>query len=84
MPKAEVPSEVVFMVEEGKAMAKQVKTGLSSDTRIEILEGIVDKTVVVSGPYRALSKDLKHADPITTEQVEKKGRSGKRRKRKRH
>ena len=67
-----------------KAMAKQVKTGLSSDNRIEIIEGISDKTVVVSGPYRALSKDLKHADQITTEQLDKKGRSGKKGKRKRH
>jgi HlyD family secretion protein len=81
---AEIPSEVVFMVVDGKAMAKQVKTGLSSDNRIEITEGISDKTVVVSGPYRALSKDLKHADQITTEQLDKKGRSGKKRKRKRH
>ena len=61
------PVEVVFVVEDGRALAREVKTGLSSDTRIEILEGIEEGTKVVSGPFRALSKDLKHKDEVRTD-----------------
>jgi len=56
--KREEPVEVVFLVEDGVARARRVKTGLSSDTRIEILEGLGEGLEVVSGPYRALAKDL--------------------------
>ncbi len=61
------PVEVVFVVEDGRALARQVETGLSSDTRIEILSGIEEGTKVVSGPFRALSKDLKHKDEVRTD-----------------
>jgi HlyD family secretion protein len=61
------PVEVVFVVEDGRALAREVKTGLSSDTRIEIIEGIQEGTKVVSGPFRALSKDLKHEDEVRTD-----------------
>jgi HlyD family secretion protein len=50
--------EVVFCVENGKAVAHQVKTGIQSDERIEILDGLKEGDVVVSGSYRAISKDL--------------------------
>jgi len=50
--------EVVFCVEAGKAVAHQVKTGIQSDERIEILEGLKEGDEVVSGSYRAISKDL--------------------------
>lgn len=64
--KPEEPVEVVFVVEDGEAQAHRVKTGLSSDTRIEILEGIQEVDRVVSGPYRALSKDLDHGAEVST------------------
>src|SRR5262245_62844757 len=50
--------EVVFCIENGKAVAHQVKTGIQSDERIEILEGLKEGVEVVSGSYRAISKDL--------------------------
>ncbi len=50
--------EVVFVVEKGKAVARQVKTGIQSDEQIEILEGLREGEEVVSGSYRAISKDL--------------------------
>ncbi len=59
-----LPVEVVFVVENGVAIAKRVKTGLSSDTRIEILEGVSPGEEVVSGPYRVLSKDLKNGSEV--------------------
>jgi HlyD family secretion protein len=50
--------EVVFVIESGRAVAHQVKTGIQSDDRIEILEGLKEDQEVVSGSYRAISKDL--------------------------
>jgi len=50
--------EVVFCVEKGHAVAKQVTTGIQSEERIEILSGLNEGDEVVSGSYRAISKDL--------------------------
>jgi HlyD family secretion protein len=50
--------EIVFCIEDGKAVAKQVKTGIQSDELIEILEGLEEGDEVVTGSYRAISKDL--------------------------
>jgi HlyD family secretion protein len=50
--------EFAFCVESGKATAKQVKTGIQSDQLIEVLDGLKEGEQVVTGPYRAISKDL--------------------------
>ena len=50
--------EIVFCIEDGRAIAKQVKTGIQSDELIEILEGLEEGEEVVTGSYRAISKDL--------------------------
>jgi HlyD family secretion protein len=50
--------EVVFCIEAGKAVARQVKTGIQSDDLIEIIEGLDEGDEVVIGSYRAISKDL--------------------------
>jgi len=39
-------------------VAKQVKTGIQSDELVEILDGLKEGEEVVSGSYRAISKDL--------------------------
>jgi HlyD family secretion protein len=56
--------EVVFGVEKGKAVARQVTTGIQSEDRIEILTGLKEGDEVVSGSYRAISKDLANGAPI--------------------
>ncbi|HEX5131699.1 MAG TPA: efflux RND transporter periplasmic adaptor subunit [Candidatus Krumholzibacteria bacterium] len=50
--------EIVFCIEGGKAVAHQVKTGIQSDELIEILDGLQEGDEVVTGSYRAISKDL--------------------------
>lgn len=50
--------QIVFVVEDGKARAKQVRTGIQSDSHIEISEGLAPGDQVVVGSYRAISKDL--------------------------
>jgi HlyD family secretion protein len=57
--------EVVFCVEKGKAVAKQVKTGIQGDDRIEILEGLKIGDEIVTGSYRAISKDLDNGAVVT-------------------
>jgi len=57
--------EIVFCIEDGKAVAKQVKTGIQSDELIEILEGLAEGDEVVTGSYRAISRDLENGDVVT-------------------
>lgn len=50
--------EVVFCIEKGRAVARQVKSGIQSEERIEIVDGLKEGDEVVTGSYRAISKDL--------------------------
>ena len=52
--------EIVFCIDKGKAVARQVKTGIQSDELIEILDGLKEGDEVVTGSYRAISKDLEN------------------------
>ncbi len=57
--------EVVFCIENGKAIAKQVKTGIQSDDLIEIVDGVKLGDEIVTGSYRAISKDLENGAGVT-------------------
>jgi HlyD family secretion protein len=65
--------EVVFCVEQGKAVAKQVKTGIQSDELIEILDGLNEGEEIVTGSYRAISKDLENGAAVTIKQQKDEG-----------
>ena len=58
------PVECVFVVEDGVARIRPVKTGISSDTDIEILSGLKEGEMVVTGSYRVLSKTLKDGSRV--------------------
>lgn len=72
------PIEVVFLLEQGRVQAVPVTTGLSSDTRIELTAGLEAGAEVVSGPYRALSKDLEDGAAVRVAPAPGRGRSGRR------
>jgi HlyD family secretion protein len=56
----EALARVVFVVgEDGKAHVRRVRTGIASDTALEILEGLQQGEKVVDGPYRTLARELK-------------------------
>ncbi len=56
--------EYVFLYEDGKAVMKEVKTGIQDNMYIQIVEGLeIDQEVIV-GPYRAVSKKLKDGDAV--------------------
>ncbi len=65
------PIEVVFVVEDGKAKMLPVKTGISDDSYIEIIEGVEEGAEVVSGPYRAISKELEDGSKISLKSKKK-------------
>ncbi|MEO0078473.1 MAG: efflux RND transporter periplasmic adaptor subunit [candidate division WOR-3 bacterium] len=49
-------TETVFLVKNGKAVLTPIKTGKSSDTDLEVLEGLQPGDEVVTGPYKTLVK----------------------------
>lgn len=73
--KGETFAKVVFVVDADKKVhARRVKTGISSDTDIEIIEGLVEGDEIIEGPYRTLAKDLKEGDLV---EEQKQGGGGK-------
>ena len=56
---------MVFCVEGGKAIARQVKTGIQSEDLIQILAGIREGDEIVTGTDRAISKDLENGAGVT-------------------
>ena len=55
--------EAVFVVESKKTHLRPVKSGISDETSVVILEGLKEGDTVVTGPYRAL-RDLKEGDLV--------------------
>jgi HlyD family secretion protein len=66
------PQEVVFLAENGKAKMVPVKTGISDDSYIEITEGLKGSEEIVSGPYKAISKDLEDGKMISVSNSKRK------------
>jgi HlyD family secretion protein len=59
--------EIVWLVEDGKAVARQVEPGIQSETHIQILEGVEEGEQVVIGNFRAISKDLENGATVVIE-----------------
>lgn len=57
--------KVVFVVEDGKAVRKEVETGISDNTHIQILAGVNTGEEIVTGSYRMLSNQLQNGDKVT-------------------
>ncbi|MDR3627695.1 MAG: efflux RND transporter periplasmic adaptor subunit [Ignavibacteriaceae bacterium] len=56
--------EIVFVVKDNKAKQVDVTTGISDDNYIEITSGLKGTEDVVSGPYRAISRDLQNGSTV--------------------
>ncbi|MCH7415202.1 efflux RND transporter periplasmic adaptor subunit [Belliella sp. R4-6] len=54
--------ELVYTVENGRAVQKEIKTGISDFDNIEIIEGVNEGEEIISGPYFVISKQLKDKD----------------------
>ncbi len=63
--------EIVFLAKNGKAKSTDVKTGISDDNYIQIKSGLNEGQEVISGPYKAISRDLHDGSDIRIENKDK-------------
>jgi len=59
--------EIVFVLTKGKADIAKVKTGISDDNYIQIISGLDENQEVVTGSYRAISRELKKGSTVRVE-----------------
>ena len=53
------------------AVIKPVKVGISSENHYEILEGLEENEDIITGSYKAISRDLKHMSEVKSEEDSK-------------
>ena len=53
------PKEIVYLYDNGKAVQKEVKSGIQDNNFIEIIEGLKDSVEVIVAPYDVIAKKLK-------------------------
>lgn len=63
--------EVVFLYNEGTVKMVEVKRGISDDAYIEITEGLKEDDKVISGSYKAISRELEDGSKVKLD-IEKK------------
>ena len=56
--------EIVWLVENGKAVARQFETGIQGETHIEVRGGLAEGDQVVIGNFRAISRDLENGSAV--------------------
>jgi len=61
---SEIPKSVVFVYEDGKAILKNVETGISDKGFIEIKSGLEEKQKIIIGPFMAVSKQLQDSTKV--------------------
>ena len=59
--------DVVYLIEDGKAVVRKVEMGVSDVLHVEITEGLALGDEVIIGPYRTL-KNLKQGDAVKIEE----------------
>lgn len=64
--------EVVFVLQDGKALQKEVETGIQDDENIEILHGIEPGETLITGPYSLVSKTLHDGQSVKVSAKKKK------------
>ncbi len=63
----ERPPTIVFVAEDNKAVVREVETGVSDKGYIQITSGLNEGESVVTGSFRAISKELKDGSEITVD-----------------
>lgn len=65
------PQEVVFVRAQDTVTMTEVKIGISDNEYIEVVSGLKEGDEVVSGPYRAISSELKDQSRVKLEEKKK-------------
>lgn len=63
--KSDEPEPIVFVRVRDRVYARKVTTGIRDDRYIEVLTGLKPGDEVVSGSYKAITKDLKDSSNVT-------------------
>lgn len=63
--------EIVFVIKDGKAKTINIETGISDDNYIEVKSGLSGGENVISGSYRAISRELKDGVVVRVEEKKK-------------
>ena len=68
-PDEDIPDEedlrrVVFVLVDGKAVMREVTTGITDDTHIEIRSGLRGTEQVITGPFSLLRTEIKDGDRV--------------------
>jgi HlyD family secretion protein len=71
LKKKKIEKEGVYLIKDGTAVFKEVKTGITGTTDIEIVEGLSEKDQIVIGPYQVL-RTLEDNAKIKIEETEQK------------
>ncbi|MEP7146185.1 MAG: efflux RND transporter periplasmic adaptor subunit, partial [bacterium] len=66
------PRELVFIIDSSMAKKEGVKTGISDDTYIEIVEGVQEGQEVVKGSFKAINKELEEGTKVKVDNEIKK------------
>ena len=64
--KSDKKYECVFVKVGDKAKIRIIKTGIQDDTNIEVISGLKQGDVVITGPYTTVTKDLNSGDKVKT------------------
>jgi HlyD family secretion protein len=71
LKRKKIEKEGVFIFKGETAVFKEVKTGITGTTDIEILEGLAEKDKIIIGPYQVL-RTLEDNKRLKIEQEEEK------------
>ncbi|HMS33513.1 MAG TPA: efflux RND transporter periplasmic adaptor subunit [Ignavibacteria bacterium] len=66
------PKEVIFIVDNNTSKKETVKTGISDDAYIEIIEGAQEDQEVVKGSFKAINKELEDGSKVKVDNEIKK------------
>lgn len=55
----------VFLLEDGRAVRRDIETGIQDNTNIEVLSSLPEGAEVITGPYDLLSRKLKDGDEVS-------------------
>lgn len=69
--KPKAPDKIVFVVDNGVAKTIVVETGISDDRYIQIKSGLTGTEQVVTGSYRAISRELEDGKKVKVDEPKK-------------
>lgn len=61
------PQEAVFVLTNGVAKLKWIKTGIQDDRNIEIIEGLQADDIIIVGPYAVVNRELEDGQQVQRE-----------------